>query len=204
LRGSWKRIPDTSRLQESGYSCTGARSQDLAVSSDSIIIIHLSLSITAISITSSSPASFPLLADHPQSPAPHVDVTHSNLQLSPEPVHHPGQNYQRPPTPPRAPRPALIAPRSTRQFPNEQRASAATHQCLSPRSPCSRRIPRAPRMARLASVREFLFDELDDPAALMCGEADFSAAVVARSRVVREHERLLRIGRCVYNLTHQL
>ena len=42
--------------------------------------------------------------------------------------------------------------------------------------------PTYPRMARLASVREFLFDELDDPAALMCGEANFSAAAVARSR----------------------
>ena len=59
-------------------------------------------------------------------------------------------------------------------------------------------------MARLASVREFLFDEPDDSEALMCGEADFSAAVVARSRVVRERERQPRIGRCVYNLTHQL
>ena len=37
-------------------------------------------------------------------------------------------------------------------------------------------------MARLGSVREFLFDELDDPAALMCSEANFSAAAVARSR----------------------
>jgi len=75
-------------------------------------------------------------------PAPHVDVVHSNLLLSPDP--------------------------------NEQRASAATHQCLSPRAPCSRRIPRTPRIVRLASVREFLFDEPDDPAALMCGEANFS------------------------------
>jgi len=59
-------------------------------------------------------------------------------------------------------------------------------------------------MARLASVREFLFDEPDDSAALMCGEDDFSAAAVARSRGVRERERLSRIGRCVHNLTHQL
>jgi len=53
-------------------------------------------------------------------------------------------------------------------------------------------------------VREFLFDEPDDPAALMCVEADFSAAAVARSRVVRERERLPRIGRSFHNLTQQL
>jgi len=53
-------------------------------------------------------------------------------------------------------------------------------------------------------VREFFFDDLDDSAALMCVEDDFSAAAVARSRGVRERERLSRIGRSVHNLTQQL
>ena len=56
------------------------RSQDLGCN-----YYHCSL----ISITSSSSATVSLLADNPQPPTPQVDVTHSNLQLSLEPVRDP-------------------------------------------------------------------------------------------------------------------